>query len=231
MIGWAAGTVASMAAGQIAVALGCFCCQGRGATRCSSPGASGMPAPRAAAAWCLHPPIRIRDDGWTPVRLCSAPNERDLFRLLVAVSGVGPPDGPGPCSGHAHEELVRAIVQADLRLLSTAPAWAQTATAELLSVEPAQQAVEAFRSRAPAALEANQDAPGAGRSSAKTPGPSHRDDVRSPWRPWYEPLEIQPGAAGRGASRGWEPTLGETPAEGGVWSGWRAGGLEGSRGG
>ena len=47
--------------------------------------------------------------------------ERDLFRLLVAVSGVGPQLALALLGAHPPEELVRAIVQADLRKLCQAP--------------------------------------------------------------------------------------------------------------
>jgi Holliday junction DNA helicase RuvA len=75
----------------------------------------------------------IRDDGWTLYGFASRA-ERDLFRELVAVSGVGPQMALGLLGQLSCEELVRAIVQADLRLLCQAPGVGKR-TAERLAVE------------------------------------------------------------------------------------------------
>ncbi|MFO7630179.1 MAG: Holliday junction branch migration protein RuvA [Prochlorococcaceae cyanobacterium] len=81
----------------------------------------------------LHIHHAIREDGWTlfgfPSRV-----ERDLFRELVAVSGVGPQMAMGLLGCLTPEELVRAIVQADLRRLASAPGVGKR-TAERLSVD------------------------------------------------------------------------------------------------
>ncbi len=81
----------------------------------------------------LHIHQVIRDDAWTLYGFASRA-ERDLFRELVAVSGVGPQMALGLLGQLSCEELVRAIVQADLRLLCQAPGVGKR-TAERLAVE------------------------------------------------------------------------------------------------
>ncbi len=81
----------------------------------------------------LHIHQVIREDSWTLYGF-SARHERDLFRELVAVSGVGPQMALGLLGLLSCEELVRAIVQADLRQLCQAPGVGKR-TAERLSVE------------------------------------------------------------------------------------------------
>ena len=81
----------------------------------------------------LHVHQVIREDSWTLSGFC-ARHERDLFRELVAVSGVGPQMALGLLGQLSCEELVRAIVQADLRQLCQAPGVGKR-TAERLSVE------------------------------------------------------------------------------------------------
>ena len=81
----------------------------------------------------LHVHQVIREDSWTLYGFC-ARHERDLFRELVAVSGVGPQMALGLLGQLSCEELVRAIVQAELRQLCQAPGVGKR-TAERLSVE------------------------------------------------------------------------------------------------
>jgi len=81
----------------------------------------------------LHVHHAIRDDGWTLYGFRER-HERDLFRSLVAVSGVGPQMALGLLGSLSTEQLVRAIIQGDLRLLSQAPGVGKR-TAERLSVE------------------------------------------------------------------------------------------------
>lgn len=94
----------------------------------------------------------IREDAWT---LYGFPRrqERDLFRELVAVSGVGPQMALALMGVLDMGELVRAIVQADLRLLCQAPGVGKR-TAERLSVELRGRLAERFGDGATAALEA-----------------------------------------------------------------------------
>lgn len=81
----------------------------------------------------LHVHQSVRDDGWTLYGF-DARQERDLFRELVSVSGVGPQMALGLLGSMEAVELVRAIVQADLRRLALAPGVGKR-TAERLSVE------------------------------------------------------------------------------------------------
>ncbi|QPN66030.1 Holliday junction branch migration protein RuvA [Synechococcus sp. CBW1006] len=98
--------------------------------------------PSAGSRLSLHIHHAIRDDAWT---LYGFPQrqERDLFRELVAVSGVGPQMALGLLGAMAAEELARAIVQADLRQLSSAPGVGKR-TAERLSVELRSRLQERF---------------------------------------------------------------------------------------
>lgn len=84
----------------------------------------------------------IREDAWT---LYGFPRrqERDLFRELVAVSGVGPQMALALMGSLDTAELVRAVVQADLRLLCQAPGVGKR-TAERLSVELRERLAERF---------------------------------------------------------------------------------------
>ncbi|MEY3543962.1 MAG: Holliday junction branch migration protein RuvA [Cyanobacteriota bacterium] len=87
----------------------------------------------AGSTLSLHIHQVIREDAWTLYGFSSRA-ERDLFRELVAVSGVGPQMALGLLGQLSCEELVRAIIQADLRLLTQAPGVGKR-TAERLAVE------------------------------------------------------------------------------------------------
>ena len=89
--------------------------------------------PETGQLLTLHVHQAIREDSWTLYGFGQR-HERDLFRELVGVSGVGPQMALGLLGCLASEELVRAIVQADLRLLCQAPGVGKR-TAERLSVE------------------------------------------------------------------------------------------------
>ena len=90
----------------------------------------------------LHVHQNIRDDGWTLFGF-AARHERDLFRELVAVSGIGPQMALALLGTHATDQLVRAIVQGDVRSLTQAPGVG-TRTAERLSLELRQRLQERF---------------------------------------------------------------------------------------
>ncbi|MFN7677872.1 MAG: Holliday junction branch migration protein RuvA [Cyanobacteriota bacterium] len=81
----------------------------------------------------LHVHQSIREDGWTLFGFESR-EERDLFRELVAVSGVGPQMGMALLGAMEVEELVRAVVEGDGRRLSQAPGVGKR-TAERLCLE------------------------------------------------------------------------------------------------
>ncbi|SBO42398.1 Holliday junction branch migration protein RuvA [Cyanobium sp. NIES-981] len=90
-----------------------------------------LPPPGAALGLHIHQ--SIREDAWTLYGF-TARQERDLFRELVAVSGVGPQMALGLLGALEPEELVQAIVQPDLRRLCHAPGVGKR-TAERLAVE------------------------------------------------------------------------------------------------
>jgi Holliday junction DNA helicase RuvA len=89
--------------------------------------------PTAGSVLALHIHQAVREDGWTLYGF-GARHERDLFRELVGVSGVGPQMALGLLGCLEPEELVQAIVQADLRRLCGAPGVGKR-TAERLAVE------------------------------------------------------------------------------------------------
>jgi Holliday junction DNA helicase RuvA len=90
----------------------------------------------------LHVHHTIRDDGWILFGFAGR-QERDLFRELVAVSGVGPQMGLALLGSMALEELVKAIVAGEIRRLSEAPGVGKR-TAERLSLELRQKLSDRF---------------------------------------------------------------------------------------
>ena len=89
--------------------------------------------PLEGSAVSLHIHHAIREDAWLLYGFAER-HERDLFRELVAVTGVGPQMGLGLLGAMDPGELVQAIVQADLRRLCQAPGVGKR-TAERLAVE------------------------------------------------------------------------------------------------
>lgn len=141
--------------------------------------------PQVGSDLGLHVHHSIREDGWTLYGFL-ARQERDLFRELVAVSGVGPQMALGLLGALDVPELVRAIVHADLRSLCLAPGVGKR-TAERLSVELRQRLQERFAGLVDPLEEeevAGDEAPG---------GPSApcREEVQITLVALgYEPLEI-----------------------------------------
>ena len=169
--------------------------------------------PAGSPALTLHVHQVIREDSWTLYGFDSRAN-RDLFRELVAVSGVGPQMALGLLGQLSAEELVRAIVQADLRLLCQAPGVGKR-TAERLSVELRTRLQERFgTSLALTEAELAADdlafgADGAGDSAALA---GVRDELQLTLTALgYEPLEInralravaQLGQAAAGDGEAW----------------------------
>lgn len=138
----------------------------------------------------LHVHQTIRDDGWTLYGFGQR-RERDLFRELVAVSGVGPQMGLGLLGCLTAEELVRAIVQADLRLLCQAPGVGKR-TAERLSVELRSRLQERFGAGFAAGLPADDDLIGDSDAGATAlAAPELREELQLTLTALgYEPLEI-----------------------------------------
>jgi Holliday junction DNA helicase RuvA len=141
--------------------------------------------PEPGTTLALHVHTQAREDGWT-LYAFPARNERELFRELVAVSGVGPQMALGLLGSMEVEELAQAIVQADLRRLSQAPGVGKR-TAERLAVELRQRLQQRF----PALVA------GLGSDAASEPedgpflGDGEREEVHLTLASLgYEPLEI-----------------------------------------
>ncbi len=77
--------------------------------------------------------LQVRDDQLVLYGFASAP-ERDLFRQLISVSGVGPQLALALLDALTLPELVQAIVSGNIRLLSRTPGVGQK-TAERLALE------------------------------------------------------------------------------------------------
>ncbi|MFM7171164.1 MAG: Holliday junction branch migration protein RuvA [Cyanobium sp.] len=90
----------------------------------------------------LHVHHTIREDGWTLFGFESR-HERELFRELVAVNGVGPQMGLALLGSMGLEELVGGIVEGNTRLLSQAPGVGKR-TAERLALELRQKLLDRF---------------------------------------------------------------------------------------
>ncbi|MCP9926863.1 Holliday junction branch migration protein RuvA [Cyanobium sp. CH-040] len=152
----------------------------------------------------LHIHQTVREDGWTLYGF-GVRQERELFRELVAVSGVGPQMALGLLGCLEPDALVQAIVQADLRRLCQAPGVGRR-TAERLAVELRGRLQQRFLGGLdpdPDDLAALTDA---------QPGDDHRDDVQHTLEALgYEVLEVH--RALRAAAR--QQTLGEGAAD---WS-------------
>ena len=144
--------------------------------------------PAAGGDLTLHTHHSVREDGWTLFGFGDR-QERDLFRDLVAVSGVGPQMALALLGAMEVDELVRAIASADLRRLSQAPGVGKR-TAERLAVELRGKVQERY----PQLLtdEPSLDDAGAKDSEANILGQAHRSEVELTLGALgYEPLEIQ----------------------------------------
>ncbi|MEB3325980.1 MAG: Holliday junction branch migration protein RuvA [Cyanobacteriota bacterium] len=90
----------------------------------------------------LHVHQSVREDGWTLFGF-ETRQERDVFRELVAVNGVGPQMGLALLGAMGLEDLARAIVEGETRLLTQAPGVGKR-TAERLSLELRQKFLDRF---------------------------------------------------------------------------------------
>ncbi|MFM2431947.1 MAG: Holliday junction ATP-dependent helicase RuvA [Cyanobacteriota bacterium] len=77
--------------------------------------------------------LNVKDDGLTLFGFSSIA-ERDLFRQLISVSGIGPQMGMALLDGLDLQELVQAIVAGNTRLLSRTPGVGAK-TAERIALE------------------------------------------------------------------------------------------------
>lgn len=152
--------------------------------------------PPLGASLVLHIHHAIRDDGWQLFGFAER-SERDLFRELVAVSGVGPQVGLALLGEFAPQALVAAIIHADLRLLARAPGVGKR-TAERLAVELRSRLQQRCSELVAAACAGTDDAAvdalldgAAGAAEPRLSG-SGREEVQLTLTALgYEPLEIQ----------------------------------------
>lgn len=81
----------------------------------------------------LHAELIAREDSLSLYGF-SSEEERDLFRLLVTVSGVGPKVAIATLSGGSHRDLLRAIAAGDAKRFQAVPGIGKR-TAERIIVE------------------------------------------------------------------------------------------------
>lgn len=140
MIGWLQGRVADpwQQANRCGLLL---LCQGVGYELLLTP-RHWQRLPPAGCELALHVHLSVREDGW---QLYGFPDrqERDLFRELVAVSGVGPQMALALLGCLDARSLVAAVVRGDLRALVKAPGVGRR-TAERLAVELRDRLQERF---------------------------------------------------------------------------------------
>ena len=152
----------------------------------------------------VHVHHSIRDDGWLLYGFGER-HERDLFRELVAVSGVGPQMALALLGTLELDALVRAIVQADLRRLCQAPGVGKR-TAERLSVELRQRLQERFCDRVSALSTTDLQADLAEGPEGSAPAEACREEVQITLSALgYEPLEIHRALRAVAASSGDSP--------------------------
>lgn len=140
MIGWLQGQVADpwQQGNRCGLLL---LCQGVGYELLLTPRHFQQLPPRGSEL-AVHVHLSVREDGW---QLYGFPDrqERDLFRELVAVSGVGPQMALALLGCLDAAALVAAVVRGDLRSLVRAPGVGRR-TAERLSVELRSRLQERF---------------------------------------------------------------------------------------
>lgn len=182
MIGWLQGHIAEpwQQANRCGVLL---ICRGVGyEVQLSARHWQGLPPPGEELV--LHVHHSIREEGSVLFGFRERA-ERDLFRELVAVSGVGPQMAIGLLGSLELPELVQAIVAADLRSLSRAPGVGRR-TAERLAVELRKRLQERFPALADGVGMEEEGDPG-----AAAPSPGLAEEVRLTLATLgYESLEI-----------------------------------------
>jgi len=171
MIGWLQGHIAEpwQQANRCGVLL---ICHGVGyEVQLSSRHWQGLPPPGVEVV--IHVHHSIREEGSVLYGFRSRA-ERDLFRELVAVSGVGPQMAIGLLGTLDLPELVQAIVAADLGRLIRAPGVGRR-TAERLAVELRKRLQERFPALADgSALEEEAE----GEPGGASPSPGLVEEVR-----------------------------------------------------
>jgi Holliday junction DNA helicase RuvA len=104
--------------------------------------------PAAGSDTFLHAELIAREDSLALYGFASE-DERDLFRMLISVSGVGPKVAMAALSGGSSRELLRAIAAGDTKRFQAVPGIGKR-TAERIVVE--------LRDRVAGALEATSSA-------------------------------------------------------------------------
>ena len=104
--------------------------------------------PAAGSDAFLHAELIAREDSLALYGFASE-DERDLFRMLISVSGVGPKVAIAALSGGSSRELLRAIAAADTKRFQAVPGIGKR-TAERIIVE--------LREKVAGALEASSSA-------------------------------------------------------------------------
>jgi Holliday junction DNA helicase RuvA len=104
--------------------------------------------PAAGSETFLHAELIAREDSLTLYGFASE-DERDLFRMLISVSGVGPKMAIAALSGGSSRELLRAIAAGDTKRFQAVPGIGKR-TAERVIVE--------LRDKVAGALEATSGA-------------------------------------------------------------------------
>ncbi|ABM62976.1 Holliday junction branch migration protein RuvA [Halorhodospira halophila] len=141
----------------------------------------------------LHTHLSVREDGQTLFGFRTRA-ERDLFRRLIRVSGVGPKLGLALLSGVDGEELVRCVRDDDPKRLTQVPGIGRK-TAERLIVE----------------LRDRLDGVGGGSTAAPAAGADHPTGENDPVSEAIEglvALGYKPPEAARMARNAAEPELG-----------------------
>ncbi|HWN73687.1 MAG TPA: Holliday junction branch migration protein RuvA, partial [Solirubrobacterales bacterium] len=113
--------------------------------------------PAAGSDAFLHAELIARDDSLALYGFASE-EERDLFRLLITVSGVGPKVAIATLSGGSTRDLLRAIAAGDAKRFQAVPGIGKR-TAERIIVE--------LREKVAGALEEEVVAAGEGEGSAR----------------------------------------------------------------
>lgn len=145
--------------------------------------------PPRGASLELHIHHAIREDGWQLFGFGER-SERDLFRELVGVSGVGPQVALALLAELEPKALVEAIIHADLRLLARAPGVGKR-TAERLAVELRERLQQRFSVWAPPEASSVAGAHNAGGEADVLSGAAREEVHLTLAALGYEPLEIQ----------------------------------------
>lgn len=95
------------------------------------PGAAAAQLPAVGAQVRLWTHLSVREDAWT---LYGFPRraERDLFRLLITVSGVGPKIGLAMLSGASAEQIALWLHRGDEKGLASLPGLGRKTAARLV---------------------------------------------------------------------------------------------------